>query len=465
MYNLRLRCFAIFFYSIELIAVATFYSTCHALTLTEALALARQSDPGYLTAQANVSVAQQRSKQAFAGMLPQVNASGNTNWNHRIYTTDTSPSATYNEKFPSSAAQVNLTQALWRTANRIAIIQADAAVVQAQYQYAAADQDLLIRLAQAWFDVLLARDHLIYTQGQVAASKYEWEQNARLAELGIAGAPVREEARMKFDQASAERAAAESDQAVKFAALEQIIGTAVFPSLPTLSDQYTPKDLSAYTFDQWLVIAEAQNPGVLAAMSAVEVANEEIRKQKAGHEPTFDIISSYGKNAQGSGTYGGQSGYNSTSSSIGLQFNLPIYSGGAQNAKVKEAEAMRTKALQELETARRNARTQAKQAWHGWQASQSRLTAAKQAILYTTLNLQAASAGVAKGIKKELDILRARQQLHGAVSDFSRARYELILNHFRLKATVGQLLEDDLVSLDKWMALKSEAHQFSDLSR
>lgn len=434
-----------------LIASWLLIGPCSALTLSEAVTLARQGDPAYLGAQANLAVAQERANQAFAGVLPQVNASGNTNWNHRVYSTQTTPSTTFDEKFNSNGAQVNLTQALWRSANRVAVTQADAAVAQANFQLAAADQDLLVRLAQAWFDVLLARDHLIYTQGQVAASRYEWEQAVRLADLGVVGPPLREEARMKLDQANAECAAAESDQAVKFSALEQIIGAAPFPTLPALSDQYTPQDLRGDKQDKWLSLAEADSPAVHAAMAALDVANEEIRKQRAGHEPTVDITSSYGKNAQGSGTFGGQVGYNSTTSVIGLQFNLPIYSGGGQSAKVREAEALRSKALQELESARRTARAQSKQAWHGWQASQSRLNAANQAVQYSTLNLQSALSGVATGVKKELDVLRGRQQLYGALRDLARARYELTLNYFRLKATVGQLADEDLTSLDKWL--------------
>ena len=120
---------------------------------------------------------------------------------------------------------------------------------------------------------------------------------------------------------------------------------------------------------------------------------------------------------------------------------------------MREAEALRTKALQELESARRTARAQSKQAWHGWQASRSRLTAATQAVQYSTLTLQSALSGVATGVKKELDVLRGRQQLYSALRDLSRARYELTLNYFRLKATVGQLVDEDLMGLDKWLVV------------
>lgn len=180
---------------------------CHnsyALSLSDAVALARSGDPIFLGAQANLAVAQERANQAFANVLPQVNASGSVNANHRVYTTRTTPSTTYDDKFASNSAQINLTQPLWRSANRAAITQSDAALAQAEYQLVAADQDLLVRLAQAWFDVLMARDHLTFTRDHVNTAQQELDQTARAAALGISGQPLREEARMKYDQAMAE---------------------------------------------------------------------------------------------------------------------------------------------------------------------------------------------------------------------------------------------------------------------
>ena len=429
-----------------------------ALTLSEAVQLARRGDPAFLSAQANLTVAQERANQAFANVLPQINASGNTNSNRRLYTTTptTTPSTTFDDKFNSNTAQVNLTQPLLRSANRAAITQSDAAVAQAEFLLAAADQDLLVRLAQAWFEVLAARDQVIYTQGQVGAAQHEFGQATRAVELGIAGPPVREEAHLKYDQATAERAAAESDQAVKFAALELVIGPAAFPRLPALSDQYTPVDLKADTLQRWLSAAEADNPAIRAGQSALAAAQAEIRKQYAGHEPTVDITGSYGRSAQGSGTFGGQGGFTSTSSAIGLQFNLPIYSGGGQSARVREAVALRERAQQDLETARRNARSQGTQAWHGWLAGQSRLKAGHQGMQFAILNLQSALSGTAIGIKKELDVLTGRQQLYAALRDLARARYDITLNQFRLKASAGQLTDEDLIGLDKWLVVTAQ---------
>ena len=297
---------------------------------------------------------------------------------------------------------------------------------------------------------------MTYTQGQVGAAKHEFEQATRAVELGIAGPPVREEAHLKYDQALAERAAAESDQAVKFAALELVIGPTTFPRLPALSDQYTPLDLKGDTLVLWLAAAESDNPAIRAGLAALAAAQAEIRKQYAGHEPTVDITGSYGRSAQGSGTFGGQGGFTSTSSAIGLQFNLPIYSGGGQSARVREAIALRERAQQDLETARRNARSQSTQAWHGWLAGQSRLRAAQQGMQFSILNLQSALSGSAIGIKKELDVLTGRQQLYAALRDLARARYDITLNQFRLKASAGQLTDADLVGLDQWLVVAAQ---------
>lgn len=136
-----------------------------------------------------------------------------------------------------------------------------------------------------------------------------------------------------------------------------------------------------------------------------------------------------------------------------MQFNLPIYSGGGQSARVREAIALRERAHQDWEAARRNARSQSTQAWHGWLAGQSRLNAAQQGMQFAILNLQSALSSTAIGIKKELDALTGRQQLYAALRDLARARYDITLNQFRLKASAGQLTDDDLVGLDKWLVV------------
>jgi len=131
-----------------------------------------------------------------------------------------------------------------------------------------------------------------------------------------------------------------------------------------------------------------------------------------------------------------------------VQLNVPLYSGGTQNAKVREAVALQDKATQDLESAKRNARLMVKQAWFTWHAGFARQTAALQANKFSTLTLQAAAKGKTSGVKTELDVLQARQQLSSAARDLQKARYDMITSHLKLQAAVGQLADVDLISLD-----------------
>jgi outer membrane protein len=422
-----------------------------ALSLTEALALARQSDPAYLSAQANLSASRERSSQALGGLLPQITASGNTTANRRNYETRDNPFfPPADDKYNSKSGQVSLTQPLYRRANWIALTQAGAAVSQADFQLAAAEQDLLVRLAQAWFDVMLARDVVTFAGGQTAAARHQWEQARHGADIGLISQPALEEARTKYDQAMADQVVAETDQAIKFATLEQIIGPLQALHPPTLADEYAIADPRSGPLEKWLQEAEASSPSILAASRAYEAASAEVRKQRAGHEPTLDVVATYSKNGQGAGSFPGQNGFDIKNRSVALQLNIPIFSGGTQNAKVGEAIALQEKARQDLELARRNVRSAAKQAWFGWQAGEARRNASLQAVKHATLTLKAALTGRLNDLKSELEVLQARQQLYSALRDLQKARYDMITNHLKLKASTGRLEDVDLSAFDKW---------------
>ncbi len=431
------------------VALAMSTPVC-ALTLKEAVELAMHNDPTFLAAQANLNVSRERADQAVAGMLPQLTASISTTDNHRRYTLHSHPPPTNvpTEHYNSSSAQLNLTQPLWRHSNMIAMAQADLTVSQADFQLNAAAQDLLVRLAQAWFDTMQARDAMHATEVQMQAAQQQLELSQRGHDKGVLSLTELEDARAKQQQAIAEHSMAQSELEIKLATLEQIIGPAAHTP-PVLADQLVSAQFGSNTLDSWLAQAEEGNPTLLAAQRALDAANEEIRKQKAGHEPTLDLVASYGNSAQGAGISGGQLGFDSRLSTVGLQFNMPLYAGGGQSAKVREAMASRDKAAQELEAARRNARLAAKQAWFTWRASGIREASSKQAVQSTTLAVNGAQSARARGVKSDADVLQAQQQHAVALRDWRKARYDNIISQLKLKAACGQLNGDDLAALDK----------------
>lgn len=423
-------------------------SSTFALTFTEALELARKNDPSFLSAQANYQAAQERSNIAFSALLPQLNISVNTAQNDRKYVTKGTPETIDTQKFDSNSAQINLTQALWRHAERIASTQADLAAQQGQSQVAAVEHDLFIRFLQAWFDVMLARDNIHFTAKQSAAASKLRDQATRAAELGLASEPELEDALARHEKSLAEQVAAEADEEVKISFLEQIIGPVQKFTPPSLSENQPMSSFPDKPLSHWLELAENSNPAIIAATYGVSAANEEIRKQRAGHEPTLDITGSYGRTQQGAGTTPSQQGYINTQGTIGLQLNIPLYSGQGQSAKVREAIALREKATQDLENARRSIRSACKQAWFGIQSGIARHNAATQAAKSATANLRVATSGKERGLKTDLDVLQATQQLYGALRDLRNARYETMLNKIKLKAAANQLTADDLVALN-----------------
>jgi len=431
-----------------------------ALTLKEAVDLAYSNDPNFLAAQANLNVSRERATQALAGLLPKLTASANTNVNRRNYDlhSTTPVIASPTESFNSNSAQLSLTQPLWKQSGVIAFTQANLSADQSSYQLTAAAQELFLRLAQAWFDVMQARDGLLPTNAQVRVTHQQVEISEHGHDKGVLALTELEDSRAKYEQALADHAAAQSELEIKLASLEQIIGPIEFVP-PLMTDEVIAQKFADHSLEEWLLQAETGNPNILAAQRALEAANEEIRKQRAEHEPTLDFIASYTSSAQGAGISGGQLGFNSRQSAIGMQFNMPLYAGGGQSAKVREALALKDKAMQELEIARRNSRLAAKQAWFSWRVSRVREISGLKTIQSTALALKGEQSARIRGVKSEHDVFLAEQQNATAVRDWRKARYDSILSQLKLKTACGQLSRDDLLALDQIFIPASDSRE------
>jgi outer membrane protein len=329
-----------------------------------------------------------------------------------------------------------------------------------------AEQELFSRLTGAWFDLLAARDNILFTREQMAALQIAWESSRRGAELGTHSLPQMEEARAKYDQSVSDVLTAETELHVKRATLEQIVGDFGVPALPLLRGDMTPAPLDPFKLEDWQEIAMAENPAKLAAEKAFQAAQDEVRKQRAGHQPTLDLVSSYGKNAQAVGGFPGQAGYDINTATIGVQLNIPIFSGGAQSAKVDEAVAQKEKARLELETANRNAILGVKQAWFGWHAARAKVSAGRQLLKSAASGVELARLGRDKGLKSDADYLQAQQQLRMAERDFRKARYDQMLAHVKLKAFAGKVTIEDVRMLDTFFDYRAsgDARQLFSIS-
>jgi outer membrane protein len=203
--------------------------------------------------------------------------------------------------------------------------------------------------------------------------------------------------------------------------------------------------------DKWVESAEAQNLQLQIQQAALEIANQEVERNRGGHFPTLDLVATYGDN---SATGGASGGYDTKSKTVGLQLNVPIYQGGLVSSKVREAVAGQEKARQDTEDARRQVELQARQAFLGVTSGAAQVKALEQALKSSQSSLDSTKLGFEVGVRTGVDVLNAQQQLYSAKRDLSQARYNYILSQLKLRAAVGTLAEDDLVQVNKWLASK-----------
>lgn len=426
-----------------------------AQTFREAVQLARTSEPVYLGSRANAAAAQERSKQAFAELLPKLNIEASTNANRRDYQTRGSLMPDSIDHYNSNNALLKLTQPIYSPSSVSALRKAEAELSSADYQLVAAEQELLSKLVSAWFDAMSARDTVLFSVRQASAMRQQWEILRRGADLGTASAPAAEEARAKYEQALAEKTTAEMEYEMKAAALEQLIGPTRAFTPPYLSNSSRTQDLAAESLDQWLERLD-RSPQILAAMRSLSAADEEIRKRRGLYEPTLGLVGKYEKSSQQVGTFPGQNGFDIYTSTIGIQLSIPLFAGGGDMARVSEATVLREKARQDLAKEQRAGRLAAKQAWYGWLGASGRHGSAVQAVRSSLLALKAALQGIASGVKTEVDRLQAVVQVEGARRDFNKARYDLVASFVKLKGVLGQLADEDMLRLEQ-MFVEREA--------
>jgi outer membrane protein len=400
-------------------------------------------DAVYASAKAQYRAAQERLPQGRALLLPNVNFDAAAAY----HSLDGQESAVAIGKrdFHDYNYGVSVTQPLYRSQNALTYEQAKIQVRQAQTQLSAAAQDLITRVAQAYFDVLLARYNLSTIQSQKIAVAQQLEQAKRNFVVGTATITDSREAQARYDLVVAQELVAQNEVEVKNRALEQLVGKPV----GELAGLIIPVTLNApqpAEMNVWVAQAYQSSLQIAAAQQSVELAAREIERTSAGHRPTLDAVGAltqeYASNtALGIGT-------DFRALVIGVQLNVPLYQGGAISSQVREAVANRERARQDLENARRSAALQTRQAYLGVTSGLAQVKALQQAVGSTQLQLESTKLGQEVGVRTAVDVLNAEQQLSIARRDLAQALYNTVLNQLRLKAAVGKLAEADLAEIN-----------------
>ncbi len=394
---------------------------------------AQTQDAVFAGARAAQQAGQEKLTQGRALLMPSVNLNANTTYND--------VNAPYGaSRYNNHGYGVSVVQPLFREQNWAAYNQSELQVAIADAQFRGAQQDVILRSAQAYFDVLIAQDTVQLNAAQKAAIAQQLEQAKRNFEVGTATITDTYEAQARYDLILAQELAAANELELKRRDLQQLINAAEVPALNVLGAGFNPVAPEPAEVQKWVDDAQRNNVQVVSAEAAYQLAEQEVARSRGGHLPTVDLIGNYAKNTGCTFTTCGDT----RSTSVGVQLNMPLFQGGAIQSKWREAEANREKAKQDLESARRNVALQARQAYLGVASGIAQVQALQQALKSSESLLEASKLGQEVGVRTSLDVLNAQQQLFSTRRDLYQAQYNYLVSHLRLKAAAGNLLEADL---------------------
>jgi outer membrane protein len=305
----------------------------------------------------------------------------------------------------------------------------------------------VIRSAQAYFDVLSAEDTLALVRAQKAAISEQLAQAKRNFEVGTATITDTHEAQARYDLNPAQEIAAQNDLEVKRRTLQQVTGKA-YDRLSPLRGDVKLAPPSPDNMQTWVEIAERQSFPVQIQEAASEIAGLEIRRARAAHYPTVDLVASLGQTDQTGSTISA-TGSLATPTASGLQVAVPLYQGGFLSSREREAGANFERSKQDLENARRTSALSSRQSYLGVINGIAQIRALEAALVSSQSALDSNKLGYEVGVRINIDVLNAQQQLFSTRRDLATARYNTITNYLRLKAAAGSLREEDLNEVNK----------------
>ena len=425
-----------------------------AADLLDVYQMARENDPVFQSAKYALDAARQKVPEAISALLPSIGASatGGRTLGNTSYT----GSPLVQRGFSSYTWVIQLTQPLLRAQGKATYDEARAVAEQGVAQYRRAEQDLALRVAQAYFDILIAREGVAAGDAQRTSTQEQLAATRRGFEDGTVAITDVHEAESHDQLASAQSLAAINDLEAKRAELEAILGQ--LPSyLSSLRDGAVSLRPDPNDVDIWIARAKSDNPSVLAAAAMVKAAHAELNRAQFQRLPTIDLVGSIGRNYS-SGNINNPSNYatNAGDRQIGVQLSLPLIDGGGIHAVVREAKANEAKAESDLEAARRKSGAEAREAFSGINNGLAQIEALRLAVASGESSVTGNRLGYQLGIRINSEVLDAQRQLYSSRRDLVKARYDTLLQALRLKAAAGILSEGDIREVSTLLSVSQE---------
>jgi outer membrane protein len=411
--------------------------------LTDLFQIARTYDATYLAARAQADAAEYKAAQVNALALPTLSA------NAKGVATQIELPKPYDRLGNSNnalQAGLNGRMPLLNLANQATIEQAQRALVASRAELESAEQDLIIRLTQAYFDVLAGKDDVALAKTSKVAILEQLASAKRNFEVGTATITDTREAQSRADLASAQEIAAENALTNRRIVLAYLVGRRDVEPLPLAAPVVMPKVLPA-NVEEWVTVADSVHPAVVRARSALEIAQLEIDKAKAGQLPTIDAVASAAAN-RASGTASSVFPGTTRSWSMGVELNWPLYTGGAVQNRIKETVSLEQRSRDEFDGARRTVAQNTRVAYFAVQSGEALVKALEAAEASSRLSLEATQLGYKVGVRVNIDVLNAQTQLFQTQRDLFKSRYDVLVNSLRLRQASGQLTPNDLLAVN-----------------
>ncbi len=423
-----------------------------AADLADVYQRALQNDPLIREAEANRLAALESKPQALSALLPQLNAgagydSSETDGSRTFFADDGSGgfdirSIDSKSDSDTTSWDVTLRQSVFRWENWVTLRRADKEAAQAEADYQAAQQNLILRTSEAYFNVLAAKDTLTAAEATYEALGRQLEQAEKRFEVGLIAVTDVQEAKAAYDLSTAELIQAKRALATQRESLRELTGD-TFDTLARPGDEVAPTAPDPADEEVWVDRAMDQNLALVSSRLAADITRDDISFQRGGHYPSVDLVLSRSyRDIQSTITSEGIDRPNDSDgndTTISLQLTVPLYSGGATSSRVRQAEYRHRAARERLERTARETERSTRDAYLGVMSEMARVQALKQAVASAKVALEATEAGYEVGTRTTVDVLDARRQLFNAETNYARSRYDYLINTLRLRLAAGSL--------------------------
>jgi outer membrane protein len=450
-------------------------SPAQGASLLEVYQQALQSDPLVHEAESRRLAAQEATPQARGFLLPQVSASGSwttgsvSGTSVEADTTGNFAPVNFESEFEDTNWNVGLRQTIFRWDQVVNMKQANKIVARSDVVYEAAQQDLMVRVVQRYFDVLAAEDRLASIRADREAIARQLEQAQQRFEVGLIAITDVQESQAAYDQSVASEIGAQRELATAQELMREITGEHV-PDLAAPGEDFPLPPPSPADESSWIDMAMEQNLGLLASRFDEQIARDEIAFRRTGHYPTIDLVA--GRN--GVESDGERSVNNSPfltadsardGDSIGIEVTIPLFSGGRTSSQVREAVYLHRAAREQLQRVARETERATRDAYLGVISEISRVNALEQAVRSSRTALEATQAGFEVGTRTIVDVLNSQRALYQAITNYYQSRYVYIGNVLRLKQAAGTLQIQDLEQIDRWLTDREPTERTIDLEQ